>query len=229
MSAQTLTTFQVPASKLYELTARVKLAVAKPSDEVPVLTHLRLTIAAGTVTAVATDRYRLFMDSIPTETEGAGEVLMPATAADDFKKQGFAKSTDTATISWDTSEYATVVLTVATPAVTLTYRVDQMDYPKVEKIMTKAIDQALTADPAPAMTAFNPVYLAEFAKVAKIGVAKTTPLTLHLINDSAQLLATFAGTAFFGLLMAVRSPRDGEQTPSAHQSLETAKTTLTTH
>lgn len=227
MSEQTITTFQVPAAKLYELTARVKLAAAKPADGYPVLAHLRLTIAAGTVTAVATDRYRLFIDSISTETEGTGEFLIPATAADDFKKQGFAKSIDTATITWDTSEHGTTVVTVATTTVTLTYRVDEMDYPKVEAIMTKAIDQALERPEVPSQTAFNPVYLAEFAKVAKIGVTKNLPLTMHLINNSKQLLATFAGTTFFGLLMSVHSPRDEEVTTTANEALKAAKATLT--
>ena len=94
------TIYTIACTDLYHLLARMKPAATKAGDRLPVLERVRLSVDAFTMTAMATDRYRLFMDSAPVVseegTEGGERIArvftLPATAADDFKRLGFAKA-----------------------------------------------------------------------------------------------------------------------------------------
>ena len=224
------TTIEVPASKFYELTARVRLAAAKPTAGTPVLTHLRITVNAGTITAAATDRYRLFMDSMSIEDDQAsGEFLIPAGAADDFKKLRFATSVEPASITWDTPEkFGPTTVTVSTAMVTTTYTVDEMDFPRIDRLMETAFTQALEDGPAQLLAGANPAYLADFAKVARTGIAKNTPLSIYPVGSGGQFLCHYAGTGFWGLLMGVRQPERDQDGTTAQEALQAARTVLAT-
>ena len=56
------TIYTIACTDLHNLLARVKPATTKASDRLPVLERVRLSVDAFTMTAMATDRYRLFMD-----------------------------------------------------------------------------------------------------------------------------------------------------------------------
>ena len=57
------TIYSIRCTQLHGLAAGLKLAAAKPNAGLPVLSVIHFTVDGQRVTGVATDRYRLFMDS----------------------------------------------------------------------------------------------------------------------------------------------------------------------
>lgn len=224
------TIYSIACTQLHSLMAGLKLATAKANANLPVLEEVQLTVDGERVTGVATDRYRLFMDSMSIEDDQAsGEFLIPAGAADDFKKLRFATSVEPASITWDTPEkFGPTTVTVSTAMVTTTYTVDEMDFPRIDRLMETAFTQALEDGPAQLLAGANPAYLADFAKVARIGIAKNTPLSIYPVGSGAQFLCHYAGTGFWGLLMGVRQPEGSRDGITAREALQAARTALAT-
>ncbi len=214
------TIYTIACTDLYTLLARMKPAATKAGDRLPVLERVRLSVDAFTMTAMATDRYRLFMDSAPVVseegTEGGERIArvftLPATAADDFKRLGFAKAEH----EHAKVEVTAAEVTVSTDTARLTYPALEGDYPQVGKLMADALEKVAQGSRAEVKTAYDADFLADFAKVRRAGgIPRTSRLQVHQVpmgTTAAQLVVTFEGTDFWALLMAVRIPEDTAKT-----------------
>lgn len=224
MSEKTTTTVEIPACRLYELTARVRVAAVREAAELPVLTYLKISVTGGVITAVATDRFRLFLDSITTDSQASGEFLLPATAAEDFERAGFAGNPAPVELSWGPGQEPGTVVSVtgAGAGEGFSYTVAPMDFPRVDALLAQAIEQADPAEAAATLACFNPDFLADLAKVARIGMPDTAPVHLYPTAGGRQLLVTVRGTDFWGLLMGMLTAGE-DQTASVRQALGAAR------
>lgn len=227
------TIYTIACTDLHNLLARMKPATAKASDRLPVLERVRLSVDAFTMTAMATDRYRLFMDSaalVSEEVTEDGEDLarvftLPATAADDFKRLGFAKAEH----EHAKVEVTAAEVTVSTGTARLTYPALNADYPQVGPLLAGALEKVADGQGVDFTTAYNADYLADFAKVRRAGgIDKNAPLRVHQVPagaSNAQMVVTFEGTDFWALLMSVRVPQTGTQTAeeAVSRAAETAR------
>ncbi|WP_367403282.1 hypothetical protein [Kocuria marina] len=216
------TIYTIACTDLYTLLARMKPATTKASDRLPVLERVRLSVDAFTMTAMATDRYRLFMDSAPVVseegTEGGERIArvftLPATAADDFKRLGFAKAEH----EHAKVEITAAEVTVSTDTARLTYPALGADYPQTGTLMAGALEKIAEGGTVETATAYNAEYLADFAKVRRAGgISKNAPLRVHQVPagaSNAQMVVTFEGTDFWALLMSVRIPEASAKTAS---------------
>lgn len=220
------TVYSIACTDLLTLMARLKLATAKPNDYTPVLESVYFSVDDERVTAVSTDRYRLFMDSrmmdfVDSDGEPATVFTLPGSAADDFKRLGFAKTGEHARI-----EITDEGVTVVTQAARLSYPGLSADYPRVGSLMATSLKKVAAGESVEVTTGYNVDYLADFAKVRRAGgISKNTPLRVHQIptgGDNFQLIATFPGTDFWALLMGVRNPKDSEGATTAVNALELA-------
>ena len=227
------TIYTIACTDLYTLLARMKPAATKAGDRLPVLERVRLSVDAFTMTAMATDRYRLFMDSAPVVseegTEGGERIArvftLPATAADDFKRLGFAKAEH----EHAKVEVTAAEVTVSTGTARLTYPALGADYPQTGTLMAGALEKIAEGGTVETATAYNADYLADFAKVRRAGgISKNAPLRVHQVPagaSNAQMVVTFEGTDFWALLMSVRVPQTGTQTAeeAVSRAAETAR------
>lgn len=216
------TIYTIACTDLHNLLARMKPAAAKASDRLPVLERVRLSVDAFTMTAMATDRYRLFMDSAPVVseegTEGGERIArvftLPATAADDFKRLGFAKAEH----EHAKVEVTAAEVTVSTDTARLTYPALEADYPQVGPLMAGVLEKIAEGGTVETATAYNVDYLADFAKVRRAGgIGRNTALHVHQVPtgpSNAQMVVTFEGTDFWALLMSVRIPEASAKTAS---------------
>ena len=225
------TIYSIACTQLHSLMAGLKLATAKPNANLPVLEEVQLTVHGERVTGVATDRYRLFMDSrevaleqSPEEGEAASAFTLPASAADDFKRLGFSKSHERARVEVSAEE-----VVVATASARLSYPPVGAEYPRVGALMVKALGAVAEGKAVEVPTQYNVDYLGDFAKVRRAaGIPTNTPLRMHQIPAGAgsfQLIVTFPGTDFWALLMGVRHPDGDANHSSAVEALERATET----
>lgn len=225
------TIYSIACTQLHSLMAGLKLATAKPNANLPVLEEVQLTVDGERVTGVATDRYRLFMDSrevtleqSPEEGEAASAFTLPASAADDFKRLGFSKSHERARVEVSADE-----VVVATTSARLSYPPVGAEYPRVGALMVKALGTVAEGKAVEVPTQYNVDYLGDFAKVRRAaGIPTNTPLRMHQIPAGAgsfQLIATFPGTDFWALLMGVSHPDGDANHSSAVEALERATET----
>lgn len=225
------TIYSIACTQLHSLMAGLKLATAKPNANLPVLEGVQLTVDGERVTGVATDRYRLFMDSrevaleqSPEEGEAASAFTLPASAADDFKRLGFSKSHERARVEVSADE-----VVVATASARLSYPPVGAEYPRVGALMVKALGAVAEGKAVEVPTQYNVDYLGDFAKVRRAaGIPTNTPLRMHQIPAGAgsfQLIVTFPGTDFWALLMGVRHPEGDANHSSAVEALERATET----
>lgn len=226
------TIYSIACTQLHSLMAGLKLATAKANANLPVLEEVQLTVDGERVTGVATDRYRLFMDSrevaleqSPEEEEEAATVFtLPASAADDFKRLGFSKSHERARVEVSAEE-----VVVATASARLSYPAMDAEYPRVGALMVKALGAVAEGKAMEVPTQYNVDYLGDFAKVRRAaGIPTNTPLRMHQIPAGAgsfQLIVTFPGTDFWALLMGVRHPEGDANSLSAVEALERATET----
>lgn len=225
------TIYSIACTQLHSLAAGLKLAAAKPNAGLPVLSVIRFTVDGQRVTGVATDRYRLFMDSRevaleqpPEEGEAATVFTLPASAADDFKRLGFSKSHERARVEVSADE-----VVVATASARLSYPPMGAEYPRVGALMVKALGAVAEGKAVEVPTQYNVDYLGDFAKVRRAaGIPTNTPLRMHQIPAGAgsfQLIVTFPGTDFWALLMGVRHPDGDANHSSAVEALERATET----
>ena len=225
------TIYSIACTQLHSLMAGLKLATAKANANLPVLEEVQLTVDGERVTGVATDRYRLFMDSrevaleqSPEEGEAATAFTLPASAADDFKRLGFSKSHERARVEVSAEE-----VVVATASARLSYPAMDAEYPRVGALMVKALGAVAEGKAMEVPTQYNVDYLGDFAKVRRAaGIPTNTPLRMHQIPAGAgsfQLIVTFPGTDFWALLMGVRHPEGDANSLSAVEALERATET----
>lgn len=225
------TIYSIACTQLHSLMAGLKLATAKANANLPVLEEVQLTVDGERVTGVATDRYRLFMDSrevaleqSPEEGEAASAFTLPASAADDFKRLGFSKSHERARVEVSAEE-----VVVATASARLSYPPVGAEYPRVGALMVKALGAVAEGKAVEVPTQYNVDYLGDFAKVRRAaGIPTNTPLRMHQIPAGAgsfQLIVTFPGTDFWALLMGVRHPEGDANHSSAVEALERATET----
>ena len=225
------TIYSIACTQLHSLMAGLKLATAKANANLPVLEEVQLTVDGERVTGVATDRYRLFMDSrevaleeSPEEGEAASAFTLPASVADDFKRLGFSKSHERARVEVSADE-----VVVATASARLSYPALDAEYPRVGKVMSSALEAVAEGKAVEVPTLYNVEYLGDFAKVRRAaGISPNTPLRMHHIPagaGSSQLIVTFPGTDFWALLMGVRHPDGDANHSSAVEALEQAAET----
>ncbi|WP_144943466.1 hypothetical protein [Kocuria salsicia] len=225
------TIYSIRCTQLHGLAAGLKLAAAKPNAGLPVLSVIHFTVDGQRVTGVATDRYRLFMDSrevaleqSPEEGEAASVFTLPASAADDFKRLGFSKTDERARVEISADE-----VVVATASARLSYPALDAEYPRVGKVMSSALEAVAEGKAVEVPTLYNVEYLGDFAKVRRAaGISPSTPLRMHHIPagaGSSQLIVTFPGTDFWALLMGVRHPEGDANHSSALEALERASET----
>lgn len=225
------TIYSIACTQLHSLMAGLKLATAKSNANLPVLEEVQLTVDGERVTGVATDRYRLFMDSrevaleqSPEEGEAATVFTLPASAADDFKRLGFSKSHKRARVEVSADE-----VVVSTAAARLSYPAMDAEYPRVGALMVKALGAVAEGKAVEVPTQYNVDYLGDFAKVRRAaGIPTNTPLRMHQIPAGAgsfQLIVTFPGTDFWALLMGVRHPEGDANHSNAVEALERATET----
>lgn len=225
------TIYSIACTQLHSLAAGLKLAAAKPNAGLPVLSVIHFAVDGQRVTGVATDRYRLFMDSrevaleqSPEEGEAAAVFTLPASAADDFKRLGFSKSHERARVEVSAEE-----VVVATASARLSYPAMDAEYPRVGALMVKALGAVAEGKAVEVPTQYNVDYLGDFAKVRRAaGIPTNTPLRMHQIPAGAgsfQLIVTFPGTDFWALLMGVRHPEGNANSLSAVEALERATET----
>lgn len=225
------TIYSIDCTQLHSLAAGLKLAAAKPNANLPVLSVIQFTVDGTRVTGVATDRYRLFMDSrevaleqAPEEGEAATVFTLPASAADDFKRLGFSKSHERARVEVTADEVA-----VSTASARLSYPVLDAEYPRVGRLMASALEAVAEGKAVEVPTLYNVDYLGDFAKVRRAaGIPTNTPLRMQQIPagaGSSQLIVTFPGTDFWALLMGVRHPEGDANHSNAVEALERATET----
>ena len=225
------TIYSIACTQLHSLAAGLKLAAAKPNAGLPVLSVIHFAVDGQRVTGVATDRYRLFMDSrevaleqSPEEGEAAAVFTLPASAADDFKRLGFSKTDERARVEASAEE-----VVVATASARLSYPAMDAEYPRVGALMVKALGAVAEGKAVEVPTQYNVDYLGDFAKVRRAaGIPTNTPLRMHQIPAGAgsfQLIVTFPGTDFWALLMGVRHPEGDANHSSAVEALERASET----
>lgn len=198
-----MTTIQVDSKDFYNTIARVRIAASKNAS-FPMLTCIQLRISGQEMTIIATDKYRLYSDSLdlidPAETPA--QIVLPAAAADDFKRLGLGKTTTPVTITTGTETV------ISTPTMEMKYPVPDGEYPSVDRLLAKAIAEANdSTEPGPVAT-FDPEMLAGFAKVRQVATQKNHA-RLDCWRLQKMLLVHLAGTKFWALQMSQTTTDSG--------------------
>lgn len=208
VSTSTVTSVTVPARDLVDGLTAVLPHVGTDST-LPVLAAMRIEIASDGVTLVGTDRYTLATYSVP---------LADDTAAPTEPLAVLVERKDVATVlrvAKDAAKalggYSGVTLTVADGCLTATDAAIGSsatvltvagEYPRYSIIFDAAEDA--WRDRAPTLVqsvAFNPAYLARFAKAAE----RNAPIRTRTVSPSKPVLVD-ASERFRGLVMPVRLP-----------------------
>lgn len=102
----------------------------------PVLSHIRLSHAAGNVTAVATDRYRVARSAFTVKDDGQGDftVLLPAK-----EFLAFVKSAKKSAITIQLNE-AGVIVSTPSAGMAVTFEIVTLDFPAVERLFPSEDD-----------------------------------------------------------------------------------------
>lgn len=193
----TATATTVRAAHLRAALTAATLSAGKGKDMVPVLAAVRVTRTAGTLTVLATDRYRLTRAIIPADDDGTDfEVTIPV---DDVARiialtprpgklahltltlqvdNGVLQVTD-----WDGSTVRVVGMTE--------------EYPRVDSLITGLAPAAATE-----RIGFDPRFLADLAKMPGLN----RRVFLDLRGDGKPVTASWDddGVSFLHLLMPVR-------------------------
>lgn len=150
---------------------------ASADDARPVLTGVSLEAKGGTLTAAATDSYRLAVRTVPWDQSTEAEVLVPRRALEEARRSADALGGE-------------VRLVLESSQVTfqlgdrwLSTRLIEGTFPPFRQLIPAGHERRLTVDRAE---------LAEVVRrVAVVGDANTTvtPVTLHLTSDSVRVTA----------------------------------------
>lgn len=150
---------------------------ASTDDHRPVLTGVLLQGSEGTLTAVATDSYRLAIRSLPWETETAVHALVPRQALEEARRTADQLGADVHLILEDAQA------TVEFPDRRLTTRLIEGKYIDYGQLLPESWERRLRVARRELMEVVR--------RVAVVGEANTsaTPVTLSISDDTVQVTA----------------------------------------
>lgn len=150
---------------------------ASTDDHRPVLTGVLLASREGTLTAVATDSYRLAVRSIPWDSEVATQALVPRRALDEGRRAAEQLGADVQLVLEEAQA------TIGLPDRRLTTRLIEGKFIDYQQLLPEGWDRRLRVD--------RKELLEVVKRVAVVGEANTTatPITLHLSADNVQVTA----------------------------------------
>lgn len=150
---------------------------ASTDDHRPVLTGVLLQGSEGTLTAVATDSYRLAVRSLPWETETPVHALVPRQALEEARRTADQLGADVQLILEDAQA------TVEFPDRRLTTRLIEGKYIDYGQLLPESWERRLRVARRELMEVVR--------RVAVVGEANTsaTPVTLSISDDTVQVTA----------------------------------------
>jgi len=150
---------------------------ASADDARPVLTGVHLEAKGGTLTAAATDSYRLAVRTMPWDQSTEAEVLVPRRALEEARRSADALGGEVRLVL----EASQVTFQMGDRW--LSTRLIEGTFPPFRQLIPTGYERRLTVDRAE---------LAEVVRrVSVVGDANTTvtPVTLHLTRDSVRVTA----------------------------------------
>ena len=215
--------------EFYAAFARVGLAAS--TDEVlPVLNMVKMTAENGRLRLLATDRYRIHVQSVAITEEFAEPItfFLPASVVRDFKRFGWHKARDTGTqavltiaddmtVTISTHEATDGAVTSHPTGIT-----DSSSYPQIEKLLITALKETATAEERKDCVCLNPRFLADLDKARRAGHNSTAPLIIEPANVRSQMVVAQFGddTDFRAVIMSVRLNSDVvSNRASAHEQV----------
>jgi hypothetical protein len=197
-------TVTLKASDLARVLGNTVLACDK-SKTLPVLGAVRLEVSGGTITAVATDRHRLHLDTAELSEGSTGETTTLLDRAD--------VATMVKTLKGDKGD-VTLTITGSTVALftrnaTLTFDAVEGTFPRYRGLLPEHDDAVTMEGP----THFNPALLADFAKVTdgqrsyERKANTRYPVMRMQMSHPHKPARVEIGDTFVGLIMPVRVDR----------------------
>ena len=198
---QTLESITVKASDIADLLTGAAIAADKGKNAVDSLAAVYLWATGGTITACATDRYRL----VAGELEGEGELAPSAIRLQDIKAILAAIKAERGD-KWGTQPYYEITFTragdslsVAIGGTSLTIQLGTGTFPPYKHLIPEE-SAAIEG------ISFNPAYMADFAKVPCSNMAGTM-LTMQFSGDRKPIKVTIPHDSikWAALLMPMRT------------------------
>lgn len=212
--------YMLPERDLYRLLTSAKCAAAPEMDDAShPLADIRLSVTGEDLTAMATNRYVLLMNTTRLNVR-EGETVepcvftVPPRIVADLKSLRSSRSATTAVLTV-TDEGVTVIA----GGQQLDYPAPRTDYPAVGKLMAQALERVGEEGPVEGWRAYSADSLGMVAKVRReAGLSTSTAarvLQVPMSRGVARLLVTFPDTRLWMLLMDVRTPHDDEERAQA--------------
>jgi DNA polymerase III sliding clamp (beta) subunit (PCNA family) len=197
MKETTLQTLTAKASDIADLLTGASVAADKGKKAIDALAAVYLSATGGTITAAASDRYRLIAGEIAGEGEGEGELSPSAIRLGDLKNILAAIKSEkyqreiTFTRAGDS-------LSVAIGGTSLTVQLGTGTFPPYEHLIP-------SESVAVEGISFNPAYMADFAKVPCSNMAGTM-LTMEFFGERKPIKVTIPHDSikWAALLMPMR-------------------------
>lgn len=219
--------YMLPERDLYRLLASAKCAAAPEVDDSTYpLPNIRLSVTGQDLTAMATNRYVLLMNTTRLNVR-EGEAVepcvftVPARIVADLKSLRSSRS-GTAAVLTVTDERVTVIA----GGQQLDYPAPRKDYPGVGKLMAQVLERVGEDGPVEGWRAYSADSLGLVAKVRReAGLPTSTAprvLQVPMPRGAARLLVTFPDTRLWMLLMDVRTPHDGDEHKEAAATARTS-------
>jgi DNA polymerase III subunit beta len=174
--AEDAVTAVMKAEAFAQTVAQVARA-ASADDARPVLTGVSLEASADTLTAAATDSYRLAVRTVPWEHGADLTVLVPRRALDEARRSAEQLGSEVR-LMLEPSQ-----VTFAFGDRRITTRLIEGKFPDFRQLIPSGYERRLTVDRAELMEVVR--------RVAVVGDTNTTttPVTLHLTEDTVQVTA----------------------------------------
>lgn len=195
-----VTVFTMQVGDLHRILANT-LPAASKDKTVPVLTAVQLVVADGTVTACATDRYRLHSDTAPTHDDDKTAECAFLLQRDNVTALVKLLKTCTGAVTITATDK-----TFACQAMGVTVTYDTLDgtFPAWRALLPSA-DVECKID---APFSINPAYFADFAKVvsSEVTYGRNKRVTVPTIKAPSPVkpFRVEIGPTFVGLIMPVR-------------------------
>lgn len=206
-----MTEFTMNARDFYAVAARVRLAADRSArPDFPALSHVAFTLTEGMLTAVGSDRYRLFGDAAEVEQSTTpGRFLMHARDIEALKRLGLARQSGLVHVSADGR---TVSVRCDDLAAEFTASADASDFPALGRMLDSAIAYSEDPEHTAAPGTFNASLLADLDKAARVLPRQRLPLSLHVVRERGfdKLVATLPGTLFYALVMGERTDKGAD-------------------
>jgi DNA polymerase III subunit beta len=150
---------------------------ASTDDARPVLTGVTLEAAAGSLTAAATDSYRLAVRTVPWDESAQTTVLIPRRALEEARRSAEQLGSEVRLVLEPTQ------VTFDFGDRRLTSRLIEGKYPDYRQLIPSGFERRLSVDRAELMEVVR--------RVAVVGETNTTatPVTLHLTSDTVRVTA----------------------------------------